>query len=112
MLVFEKDLDPERIIRSLSLLVKTSIVPGSTFLFLDEVQEAPQAIIALRYFYEKMPNLHCPNRGQKWSRKDFAKFAPFFRHTFKILTGHSLFCIGLLSNEGRNDKFRRPSYAR
>jgi predicted AAA+ superfamily ATPase len=56
--IFEKDLDPERIILSLSLLLKTQIIPGETLLFLDEVQEAPQAIIALRYFYEKMPNLH------------------------------------------------------
>lgn len=56
--VFEKDLVPERIIRALSLLLKASIIPGETLLFLDEVQEAPQAILALRYFYEEMPSLH------------------------------------------------------
>jgi hypothetical protein len=56
--IFEKDLVPEKIIRSLSLLLKTSIVPGETLLFLDEVQEAPRAILALRYFYEEMPGLH------------------------------------------------------
>lgn len=56
--LFEKDLSPERLILSLSLLVKTPIIPGETLLFFDEVQEAPRAILALRYFYEEMPNLH------------------------------------------------------
>lgn len=56
--IFEKDLIPEKLIVALSLLAKAPIVPGETLLFLDEVQEAPQAIIALRYFYEEMPELH------------------------------------------------------
>ncbi len=56
--IFEKDLAPEKIILSLSLLLKTPIIPGETLLFFDEVQEAPRAILALRYFYEEMPNLH------------------------------------------------------
>ncbi|MBM3198167.1 MAG: hypothetical protein FJZ58_02785, partial [Chlamydiae bacterium] len=56
--IFEKDLDPERIILSLSLLLKTTITPGKTLLFLDEIQEAPRAILSLRYFYEEMPGLH------------------------------------------------------
>jgi predicted AAA+ superfamily ATPase len=56
--VFEKDLIPEKIILSLSLLLKTEILPGKTLLFFDEIQEAPRAILALRYFYEEMPHLH------------------------------------------------------
>lgn len=56
--IFEKDLIPEKIILSLSLLLKTPIIPGETLLFFDEVQQAPRAILALRYFYEEMPNLH------------------------------------------------------
>ncbi len=56
--IFEKDLAPEKMILSLALLVKKSIVPGKTLLFLDEVQETPRAILALRYFYEEMPQLH------------------------------------------------------
>lgn len=56
--LFEKDLAPDRLILALSLLVKTPIIPGETLLFFDEVQEAPRAILALRYFYEEMPNLH------------------------------------------------------
>jgi len=34
------------------------IVPGKTLLFLDEVQACIPAISSLRFFYEKMPELH------------------------------------------------------
>lgn len=56
--VFEKDLDPVRIVRDLSVIVGQPIKPGKTLLFLDEIQECPGAIKSLRYFYEKMPQLH------------------------------------------------------
>ncbi|MFH1831779.1 MAG: ATP-binding protein [bacterium] len=67
--VFEKDLDPERICSDLSLIVKKPIIPGKTLLFLDEIQIVPQAIIALRYFYEMLPELHVIAAG---SLLDFA----------------------------------------
>ena len=57
-LIFEKDLNPERIIRELSMLAGKTIIPGETLLFIDEIQVVPQAILALRYFYEKLPELH------------------------------------------------------
>ena len=47
--IFKADLKPDRIIRDLALLTKSKIVPGETLLFLDEIQEAPEAIKALRY---------------------------------------------------------------
>lgn len=56
--IFEKDLIPEKLILSLSLLLKKEIIPGKTLLFFDEIQEAPRAILSLRYFYEGMPSLH------------------------------------------------------
>ncbi len=56
--IFKPDLEPERIIQDLFLLTQNKIVPGETLLFLDEIQESPEAITALRYFYEKMPELH------------------------------------------------------
>jgi predicted AAA+ superfamily ATPase len=56
--LFEKDLDPVRITRDLSIALDKDIIPGKTLLFLDEVQECPKAITSLRYFYEKMPRLH------------------------------------------------------
>ena len=61
--IFKADLKPDRIIRDLSLLLQTKIIPGESLLFLDEIQEAPEAIKALRYFYELMPELHVVAAG-------------------------------------------------
>lgn len=68
-IIFEKNLDPERIITELSVLLAKPIIPGSTLLFIDEIQVVPRAITALRYFYEKMPELHVIAAG---SLLDFA----------------------------------------
>ncbi|HEX4044506.1 MAG TPA: AAA family ATPase [Gammaproteobacteria bacterium] len=67
--IFEHDLDPVRISRELSLALDKVINPGNTLLFIDEIQEVPRAIIALRYFYEEMPALHVIAAG---SLVDFA----------------------------------------
>jgi len=67
--IFERDLDPARMCRELSLIAKKPIIPGKTLLFLDEIQIAPRAITALRYFYELMPDLHVIAAG---SLLDFA----------------------------------------
>ncbi len=56
-------LEPIKIIESLSILSKADIIPGKTLLFLDEIQECPNAISALRYFYEQMPGLHVIGAG-------------------------------------------------
>ena len=56
--IFEKDLVPERILQELSLFSGKAIVPGKTLLFFDEVQECPEAIQSMRYFFEEIPSLH------------------------------------------------------
>ncbi len=53
-----RDLDPKKIIRDIELALKVQIRPGTTLLFLDEVQLCPEAIAALRYFKELMSDLH------------------------------------------------------
>lgn len=67
--IFEQDLNPERIVLELSLTLGKPITPKDTLLFFDEIQEAPRALIALRYFYEEMPDLHVIAAG---SLLDFA----------------------------------------
>lgn len=52
------NLDPHEIVQKIELTENIEIDPGTTLLFLDEIQECPQALKALRYFYEKMPQLH------------------------------------------------------
>ncbi|MBS1988667.1 ATP-binding protein [Candidatus Dependentiae bacterium] len=68
-IIFEKNLDPDRMIAELSVITQKNIIPGSTLLFIDEIQVVPRAITALRYFYEKMPELHVVAAG---SLLDFA----------------------------------------
>ncbi|MBS0615820.1 MAG: ATP-binding protein [Verrucomicrobia bacterium] len=53
-----ESLDPKIIIREIELVSNKKIIPGETLLFLDEIQQAPKALQALRYFKEKMPELH------------------------------------------------------
>ena len=56
--VFKKNLVPERIILELGLILDAKIEIGSTLLFFDEIQECPDGLLSLRYFYEEMPELH------------------------------------------------------
>ena len=58
-----KTLDPAAIIKRIGLLTEQQIVPGKTLLFFDELQDCPQAIMSLRYFYEMMPDLHVIGAG-------------------------------------------------
>ncbi len=52
------NLDPNHIVNMIQLLSKQSIQPGKTLLFFDEIQNCPEALQALRYFKEKLPELH------------------------------------------------------
>src|SRR3989304_9249268 len=67
--ILEKDFDTKRIILQLSELLQKKIEPKTTLLFFDEIQAAPKTIIALRYFYEHIPELHLIAAG---SLLDFA----------------------------------------
>ena len=56
--LFEGDLDPRQLCENLSLLYNVPIQSGKTLLFFDEIQACLPAISALRFFYEKYPELH------------------------------------------------------
>jgi uncharacterized protein len=60
---------PREILQALELRFDQSVVPGKTLLFLDEIQAGLQALPALRYFYEQVPELHIIAAG---SLLDFA----------------------------------------
>jgi len=67
--LFNEDLDPKKLIQQLQLITEQKIIPGETLLFIDEAQEAPRSLIALRYFYEECRELHVIAAG---SLLDFA----------------------------------------
>ena len=56
--IFEANKNPHRIIELLSMISGEPIVPGSTLIILDEIQECPEALNALKYFKEKANEYH------------------------------------------------------
>lgn len=56
--IFEGDLNPEKLLSLLEISLNRSIRPGETLLFFDEIQVCPRALMSLRYFFEKLPELH------------------------------------------------------
>ena len=60
--LFAGSLEPQSILNHLELATGR-ITHGKTLLFFDEIQACPRAIMALRYFYEEMPELHVVAAG-------------------------------------------------
>ena len=56
--IFDYDFDVNRIVSELERHFKTQITPGETLVFFDEIQECTRAITSLKYFCEKMRDLH------------------------------------------------------
>ena len=54
---FEGSLDPERLLVLIGALTGTNPRDGETLVFLDEIQECPRAITALKLFQEQMPDI-------------------------------------------------------
>ena len=61
--IFDYDFDTRRIVREIELMEQCPITPGKTLLILDEIQEVPRAITALKYFCEDMRELHVACAG-------------------------------------------------
>lgn len=94
--------DTRDIIHQLEVIFTTKINPGSTLIFLDEIQMSPQAIQSLRYFYENHPELHIVAAGSLLDhvlsslgtsmpvgRVEFAYLQPMNFHEFLIALGKS-----------------------
>ncbi len=56
--LFQENLDPRQILTQLEVIFNAKIIPGETLLFFDEIQSCPRALMALRYFYEEVPEMH------------------------------------------------------
>ncbi len=56
-MLFDKDLDPTRILQELQFYFDMSINQKVDLLIFDEIQHCPRALTALKYFSEQMPEL-------------------------------------------------------
>jgi predicted AAA+ superfamily ATPase len=61
--VFEGGFELSRIISAIEIVTGVKIEPGVSLLIFDEIQEAPKALLALKYFYEQLPQLHIACAG-------------------------------------------------
>lgn len=91
--LFKDDLDVKRIVPQISAMYGTSITLGKTLLFFDEIQECPQAIMALRFFKEDMPELHVVAAGS------LLEFALKELPTFGVGRIHSMFMYPMTFDE-------------
>ncbi|MCF0187467.1 MAG: ATP-binding protein, partial [Bacteroidaceae bacterium] len=83
--LFASNLDVKRVCAQMSAMCGKAIVPGKTLLFLDEIQECQEAIMALRFFREDMPMLHVIAAGS------LLEFALDELPTFGVGRIHSLY---------------------
>ena len=51
--------------KTADIILKKKIKPGKTLVFIDEIQNAPNLIALLRFFYEERPNLHIIAAGSR-----------------------------------------------
>ena len=56
--IFERDLDPERIIKELAAKSAQTILKGDTLIIFDEIQACERALTSLKYFCENAPQYH------------------------------------------------------
>ena len=56
--LFAADLNVDRLVMGIELYAGRKIIPDSTLLIFDEVQEVPRALASLKYFYEDAPQYH------------------------------------------------------
>ena len=58
-----EDYDVKRIIQALETMTNTQIVAGKTLIIIDEIQEVPRGLHALKYFAENAPEQHIAVAG-------------------------------------------------
>ena len=83
--IFKPDLNVSRIVMQIAALSGSRIEEGETLLFMDEIQECPEAIMSLRFFKENLPKLHVIAAGS------LLEFALAELPTFGVGRIHSMY---------------------
>ena len=99
--LFSGDFDIKRLIKGLEVLCGKTIVPDTTLVIFDEVQEVPQALSSLKYFYENAPQYHIICAGSLLGlalhtgtsfpvgKVDFLNLEPLSFSEFMLATGNT-----------------------
>lgn len=61
--LFAEDYDMKRVLLVIGALTGQTITPGRTLIILDEIQELPRGLSALKYFCEQAPEYHVAGAG-------------------------------------------------
>lgn len=91
--IFRSNLVISRIVSEISAMCAKPIIPGKTLLFFDEIQECQEAIMALRFFKEDMPDLHVIAAGS------LLEFALAELPTFGVGRIHSMYMYPMTFDE-------------
>lgn len=93
---FQGDIDIRLIVQKIAIYINVLIEEGKTLLFLDEIQECPEAIMALRFFKEDYPGLHVIAAGS------LLEFTLQELPTFGVGRIHTLFMYPMTFDEFLN----------
>lgn len=118
---FSKDLNTKRIIEGLEL-EHSKIDPKNTLIILDEIQECPKALTALKYFYENNPEYQIVAAGSLLGvalheqvsfpvgKVDFIDLYPLSFFEFLEANGEEKFVELLQNPNNENVKTFKPKY--
>lgn len=93
---FQGDIEIRLIVQKIAIYINVPIEEGKTLLFLDEIQECPEAIMALRFFKEDYPGLHVIAAGS------LLEFTLQELPTFGVGRIHTLFMYPMTFDEFLN----------
>lgn len=91
--LFQGNLVVSRIVSQIAAIAGQEVKAGKTLLFLDEIQQCPEAIMSLRFFKEDMPALHVIAAGS------LLEFALEELPTFGVGRIHSMFMYPMTFDE-------------
>ena len=111
--IFAEDLRAEAVLMQLEAAAGMRILPGETLLFFDEIQACPRALMALRYLYEQVPELHVVAAGSLLEfaleaisfpvgRVEFEWMRPMSFAEFLMAQGEEILCGHLPALDARS----------
>ncbi|WP_081775710.1 ATP-binding protein, partial [Fusobacterium perfoetens] len=122
---FETTKDINRILQNLMLISNQKIEPNNTLIIFDEVQDCPEVINSLKYFYENAPEYHIACAGSLLGitlakpssfpvgKVDFLNIYPMTFSEFLLANGDEnlkLFLDSIEDIEKIPDAFYNPLY--